>query len=338
MTGKYSILKLLIATLFLLVVACVPNTEQYAGVVREAQLSAEAFITTDNMALPMRVWSVQSQPPVGIVIALHGFNDYSNAYADTGTYFAAHHIVTYAYDQRGFGGAGKRGTWAGTETYVQDLREVCREVRQRHPGIPLYVLGESMGGAIAMLAFTSDRPPLADGVILSAPAVWARSTMPWYQRLALFIGARLFPWASFTGEGIDITPSDNRDMLIALGQDPLVIKATKVGAMYGLTNLMDEAMTSAQSFNSPALIMIGDLDEIVPNHASALMLSKLLESDNSQQKVVVYGQGYHMLTRDLQGPVVMADVAAWINNPNDPLPSNVDRVDVAKWIEENLPQ
>ena len=63
--------------------------------------------------------------------------------------------------------------------------------------------------------------------------------------------------------------SDNRDMLIALGRDPKVIKETKVAAMYGITNLMDQALLSSAALTLPSLILVGARDEIVPNHASA---------------------------------------------------------------------
>ena len=328
----------LLFLLILILGACTPTPMKAGKPIREATIEDSTFITADNHSLPLRVWPAKPNPVRAVVVALHGFNDYSNAFTELGEYLAAHHhVTTYAYDQRGFGGAGKRGTWAGDDTYVSDLRTFCHLVRLRHPGVPVYVLGESMGGAIAMVAFTSEHPPEADGVILSAPAVWSRPTMPWYQRLALFLGARLIPWASFTGEGIDVTPSDNRDMLIALGRDPQVIKATKVGAMYGLTNLMDAAMGSADKFNAESLILIGDRDEIVPNHASAVMLEHLPFSARSQQTVAVYPNGYHMLWRDLDGQVVMDDIGAWIENHHDSLPSGEDKIDLSTWVQDNLP-
>ena len=330
----------LLAVVFAAVIlSCTPAPERAGTAVHQAYIKEEAFVTADNAVLPMRVWPANPNPVRAVLVAVHGFNDYSNAFAELGSYLSHHHHITsYAYDQRGFGGSEKPGSWAGTETYVNDLRDFCQQIKARHPNTPLYVLGESMGGALAMVAFAGDTPPLADGVILSAPAVWSRPTMPWYQRTALFLAARLIPWASFTGKGIKVTPSDNRDMLIALNRDPLVIKATKVGAMYGLTNLMDEAMASAVNFQQPALVMIGDRDEIVPNHASALMLSQLPESAQVQQKIVVYQQGYHMLTRDLQGEVVMQDIATWIANHSAELPSGADQQDLSVWVEQNLPQ
>ncbi|MGQ9425701.1 alpha/beta hydrolase [Gilvimarinus sp. F26214L] len=299
-------------------------------------LQDSQFVAGDGAVLPVRVWNSRTIEPAAVVVALHGFNDYSHAFAEVAEHWAKEYrIYTYAYDQRGFGNTAQPGTWAGTETYVRDLREFTAAMRKRFPGVPLYVLGESMGGAVAMVAFASDTPPDADGVILSAPAVWARETMPWYQRAALFIGAHTIPWASFTGKGLGVVASDNNEMLIGLGQDPKVIKDTRVAAIYGLTNLMDAALESAGHLPPSSLILIGELDEIVPNYASATLLQRQIQSDAGEPRVAIYDEGYHMLLRDLQRRVVWEDVATWILSPDRPLPSGADGKDLQAWMSQN---
>ena len=137
------------------------------------------------------------------MLALHGFNDYSNAFQATGHYFAAHGIATYAYDQRGFGASVRPGIWPTDETMIADLHTVASLVRGRHPGVPFYLLGESMGGAVVMSALASPTPagfePLAPtGAILSAPAVWDRDSLTALQRAALWISYRTVPWLRLT--------------------------------------------------------------------------------------------------------------------------------------------
>src|SRR3546814_5012683 len=90
-----------------------------------------------------------------------------------------------------------------------------------------------MGGAVVVAALAGPQPPEAAGAILVAPAVWGRSTMPFHQRAALWLSARLFPSARFSGRGLGIQASDNIEMLRALGRDPLFIKETRVDAIHG---------------------------------------------------------------------------------------------------------
>ena len=108
-----------------------------------------------------------------------------------------------------------------------------------------------MGAAVILAAYGNGDRPEADGVVLSAPAVWSRDHMPFYQRGALWLGARTVPWMKLTGRGLEIRASDNDDMLRALGADPLVIKETRIDAIHGLVDLMDTALEAAPSLRSP---------------------------------------------------------------------------------------
>ena len=231
--------------------ACAPLYVPAGPAVEEPRLETGHWVTADGLELPLRSW-LPEEPPHAVILALHGFNDYSAAFEAPGVWWAERGIATYAYDQRGFGAAPYRGRWAGSETLGDDLMSLASLIRERHPGRPLYILGESMGGAVAMVAFAENPGFVVDGAILSAPAVWARSTMPGYQRVALEIVAHLVPWGYLTGEGVRIQASDNIEMLRALGRDPLIIKRTRVDAVYGLTDLMDQALASSDRITAPA--------------------------------------------------------------------------------------
>jgi acylglycerol lipase len=194
--------------------------------------------------------------------------------------------------------------------------------------VPLYLLGDSMGGAVTIAAVTgaagAPRPD-CDGIILAAPAVWGRDTMGLAERVALWAGYRLFPATTFTGQGLHITPSDNIEMLRALSRDPLVIKATRVDAIKGLVDLMDAALAAAPQVDRPMLLLYGDRDELVPKHPTELWVASLPYEARLTRRVAWYDRGYHMLLRDLEAPVVWRDVASWIADHGAPLPSGADR-------------
>ncbi|MBI3114174.1 MAG: alpha/beta fold hydrolase, partial [Rhodospirillales bacterium] len=238
------------AAALLLIAACAPFVNAPGRPVQEPYVDAAGFHAADGVVLPVKSWLPDKNPPKAVVIALHGFNDYSNFFVAPALYLMNAGVAAYAYDQRGFGAGPDAGLWPGTEALVADARAFAKVIRARHPGVPLYLLGSSMGGAVIMVAEASPEPLAVDGVILVAPAVWGRATMAWYQRLALWVGVRVMPWVEITGRGLRIKPSDNIEMLMALGADPLVRKATRVDAVWGLANLMDEALASAASLKS----------------------------------------------------------------------------------------
>lgn len=304
----------------LVVAACMPVVNLPGKQSVRSSVGNGYFIASDGAKLPLRAWLPSDARVTAALVAVHGFNDYSNFFAAPGNYLSRLGIASYAYDQRGFGGAPDRGLWAGTAAYADDLSRFIREVRTRHPGVPLYVLGESMGGAVTIVAMTAGNRPDVDGVILVAPAVWARETMPWYQRWLLAVSAYTVPWLELTGKGLHIFPSDNIDMLRSLGRDPLVIRETRVDAVYGLTNLMDEALVRAEKLQLPALVLYGKNDQVIPKQPIFLMLQKM----PGTPRKAFYEHGYHLLLRDLQGEKPLADIAAWIADHHTPLTYGAD--------------
>ena len=314
------ILTLSLATLF----GCMPMSYPPGTKNNTAQLSETIFKTEDGASLPLRHW-LPNSPPQAIIIALHGFNDYSQFFQEPGEYFSKQGIACFAYDQRGFGEAPKRGLWAGSSAYSDDLITLIALVKEHYPKRPVYLIGESMGGAIIINAVSQTNRPVVDGIILVAPALWSRSTMPWYQTSLLWTAAHSLPWLTVTGEGVKVMPSDNIEMLRALSRDPLVIKATRIETLYGLTDLMDEAFNSATLIHDHTLMLYGENDDIIPKKPTYAFIEKFLTSDSTGKTVAFYQKGYHMLLRDLQAPTAWKDIAAWIINKPDNLPSGADK-------------
>ena len=307
--------------------AAIGNAVPPAGPPVEPALTDKVLVAADGTRLPLRTWLPAGRPRA-VILALHGFNDYSNAFAMPAAAWAADGIATYAYDQRGFGAAPERGRWPGTWQLAGDLTTASRLLRARYPGVPLYCLGESMGGAVVATAVSglSGAPkPDCDGIILAAPAVWGRETMNVFERVALWTGDTFFPDVTLTGRGLHILPSDNIPMLRRLGADPLVIKATRIDTIWGLADLMDAALASAPRITLPMMLLYGNRDEIVPKEPTRLFIADLPYADRDQRRIAWYSDGYHMLLRDIEGPMVWRDVESWIAHPHAPLPSNADR-------------
>ena len=301
--------------------ACIaPDFEQVTKTVNDPVLNNNYFVAHDGAHLPLRTWMSDDPRPQAIIIAVHGFNDYSNFFKAPGKFLAKNNITTYAFDQRGFGAAPKPGIWPGVPALTKDLISLTSLVRARHPKTPLYLLGESMGGGVVMVTLKHAHEQAQElgvnGVILSAPAVWGRQFMPWYQTTALWVSAHTFPKTKLTGQGLKIMASDNIEMLRALGSDPLVIKKTRVDAIYGLTNLMDQAFEAASELKGPLLVLYGERDEVIPRKPTMEMLSRLPKKDKVSCKVIIYDKGYHMLMRDLQAETVWRDIRHWIEARN----------------------
>jgi alpha-beta hydrolase superfamily lysophospholipase len=326
MSARLRLPTLLIA---LALAACAPRLAPMGPATGAPRLLADAMVMADGASLPLRAWLPDGKPKA-VIVGLHGFNDYSNAFAIPAAAWRQDGIATYAYDQRGFGEAPERGLWPGTETLVADLDTAVRLIVARHPETPVFIVGESMGGAVIMAAVAEGRLRNVEGVVLAAPAVRGRETINVFGRVGLWLSAHTVPWlAGRPPPDLGFLPSDNIEMLRALGRDPLVIKETRIDAFYGLIDLMDDALAASARFDRDALILLGKHDNLIPSGPTGLMLSRMPPANEGDRRVALYRNGYHMLLRDLQAPVVHRDVAHWIAtrkaNPTAALPSGADR-------------
>jgi len=282
------------------------------------EIEPGAFIASDGAELPMRSW-LPAAKPRALIVALHGFADYSASYARPAALWAKDGIATFAYDQRGFGGAPHVYHWAGSARMIADADEAIAALRAKYPGIPVYLIGESMGGAVALAATTEPEPPNVSGVILVAPAVWEHSLLGSIERSALWVTRTAIPGLWLTAPpGLNIHPSNNIEMLRAMSRDSLVQMGARADTTAGLMDLMDQAGERVSRISLPTLVLYGAHEEVLPHSAVTGFLSRVPARN---VRVALYPHGYHMLLRDLDGDIVAKDVAAWIADRTAPLPS-----------------
>lgn len=276
--------------------------------------------------LSARVWA--SPQPRHIVLGVHGFNDYSKAFEPLAQHLAGELQATvYAYDQRGFGANPQPGLWPGADTLLADLRHIAAHLRQRHPGLPLTVVGESMGGAVVLVAAGESPGLQADQLVLQAPAVWGASSMPWYQRLSLQFMNAVAPDMVFTGRGLPslgIRPTNDPEVARDLSRDPLFIKDTRVSSLAGVTALMGRAQNLTTLPSQRSLVLYGLRDRIIPPSPVCDWLTRLSAAPHpgTAPEFVIYPEGWHLLTRQLHTREVLHDLSRWLQQ--SPLPQRLN--------------
>ncbi|MFC3126485.1 alpha/beta fold hydrolase [Pseudoroseomonas globiformis] len=316
-----------IPLLALAAVACAPQVIPAGPAVTTPVIGPQAFVMPDGAELPLHAW-LPAGAPQGIVLALHGFGDTaSNAFRRAAEPFTAEGLAVYAYDQRGFGAAPHRGVWPGTQALAEDATRTARLLRARHPGLPLFLLGESMGGAVALVALASSEPPPVDGTILLAPALQGRASLGWLGRGALDFFAHTVPLLEFRNSAPGFAPTDDEEAMRGWSRDPLTYKEVRVDTLYGLVGLMDAALAAPP--RGRVLVLYGGKDRIT----GALPLRTMLRDAAADPalRAAYYADGHHMLLRDRARGVVAADVLSWMRAPAEPLPSGADQA-AATWL------
>ena len=319
--------------------ACTPRVQPVSEFSGPASFVGDALRTSDGIELPMRVWSpdaaASDTPLRAVVLALHGFNDYSGSFQSPAAYLKRRGIAVYAYDQRGYGGAPHRGVWPDTDALRQDAQSALRLLRARHPEMPLLLMGHSMGGAVAMMVLAEGPEGLVDGAILVSPGLLGWRAAPAWKAFALRVGAHVVPWIEVSTDGLDYNISDNEAMLLALRQDPMMQPRTRLDKVYGLVGLMDAAWGAADTVRGPLLVLYGINDTIIPCSVVREVYDRLPGDNPSQRRLAVYANGWHELLRDLQAEVVWKDVATWIGNRGSTLPSGAEVLSTEHMCDRN---
>lgn len=310
-----------------MVTGCVARIGLPGSRMEKPTATDDFFVMPDGTKLPYRVW-LPDGTPLAVVLALHGMNDSRDAWEYPAPDFAAAGIAVFSPDQRGFGATRARGLWPGTGGLTEDARVMARSLRIRYPHTKLILMAESMGAAALMVLATHPDPPPVNGYVLIAPAVWGRVKMNILMRGALWLADHTVPGLILIGGGlVKVTASDNRDALVRLSTDPLTIHGTRVDAIKGLVDLMDQALAAAADFRAPALFLYGGHDELVPPRATGTTWRALPPGS----KLAFYPNGYHLLLRDKGRAAPIGDILAWIRDSKAPLPSVAEHA-AAEWL------
>jgi acylglycerol lipase len=308
-----------LAVILALAACASPQFQSLSEPVGAIRLEADALVMDDGVPLPLTVWPAEA--PRAAIVAVHGFNGYGNDFSLPGPWFAARGISVYAYDQRGFGRHDtSRGVWPGSDRLARDLASAVALVSARHHPAPVYVLGFSMGGAVALKAAAEGLD--ADGLILAAPAVWGWQDLNPLYRTALWTAAHTAPALTATGRGLGVQVSDNAEWMRIYSRDPLNIRATRFDALYGLVDLMQEARDAANVASLPALFVYGARDAIIPEAPTR----RVMESYGGDKRIVIYDRGWHMVLQDMQRERVWQDILTWLNHRSASLPSGEEVV------------
>ena len=246
-------------------------------------------------------------PPKAVVVIVHGLKDHSANYAAFATRLAGLGYVVHALDLRGHGrSAGPRVAPGNWMRFVDDVDRLVREAEKREPGLPVFVFGHSMGGAIATLTAMQHEPRVA-GVILSAPAL-AVDAPPLLIAATRMAGA-LMPGAA----ALDLPDgefSSDPAVVAALRADPLV-EHSKAPARTaaGLVDGMRVIWASLDRLEMPVLALHGTRDALTAPAGSRMLIRGAAATDKTLR---IYDGFKHDLLHEPRHADVEADVIAWL--------------------------
>lgn len=200
--------------------------------------------------------------PSASALLVHGYAEHSGRYEHLGSWLAARGLAVHAFDHQGHGrSAGRRCHVRRFSDFLDDTELAMARVRNTHPGIPLFVIGHSMGGLITA-SLASERAPDVAGFVTSGAALTSQMPLSRIRHRLLRVARRLAPTLSFRS-GIDpIGLSRDPAVVRAYLDDPLVERRITTSLATELFAAMDRTSSRGSSVGRPLLALHGEDDPI----------------------------------------------------------------------------
>jgi len=259
-----------------------------------------------------RGWTVGD--PAGTVVMVHGLHEHGGRYRHVAERLAAAGYACYAPDHPGHGrSAGTRGNIGSMTAAVAGVAGTVRLAGERHPGMPLFVYGHSLGGLIALQYLTGAPDARIRGAVISAPAL-DTSVATGVLRKVVPVLSRLLPdlgILSLDAETISRDPA----VVAAYRADPLTFTG-KVRARTGSEMMLAAAgmPERLRSLTMPLFVLHGGDDRLVPPAASELVPAHAGSADVTR---TVYDGLYHEPHSEPEQQQVLDDVVAWLDAHRD---------------------
>ncbi|HVL01778.1 MAG TPA: alpha/beta fold hydrolase [Dongiaceae bacterium] len=233
-----------------------------------------------GLQLFVRRWDPAAAPKANVVI-LHGTALHSGLYEPVAQRLTAAGYRVYAYDMQGWGrssGFGAAGFVTHFYDYADDLMVLLDTIKRNNPGVPNFVMGESLGGTVALYAALKDRT-LCDGIITSA-AGYKPNPKLLGVRAPGFVASMGLSMAQLGGAVLPEMPAVESDTGIRLVveddaveeqllQDPYVAHGWLPTAYAStLADAMDYIEPNLKELDKPILLLHGERDMLVPLSSS----------------------------------------------------------------------
>ncbi len=260
---------------------------------------------------PMEAWRDLTVPPWAALLCIHGLSLHANSYASFGKQMGHLGIPTYAIDIRGFGSWQNQKDTADLDfpSAFEDIKGALVSIRKAHPGLPIILLGESMGGALA-LQTAADNPKLVDALICSVPSRKNQGQKGTNIKAAL--GFIYTPNKELlVGPKVIARATSKPEVAEEWEQDPLNRSRFSAKDLNHFRNLMNQNRSKAQLITDmPVLFLQGASDRLVKPSGTLELFSKIKSSDKN---LVMVGSAEHLIFEQGQFASDMVDlVSNWI--------------------------
>jgi alpha-beta hydrolase superfamily lysophospholipase len=244
----------------------------------------------------------------GAVVLAHGLSEHSSRYQHVAARLCGGGFAVHAMDQRGHGRSQGPRALVEVDDLIADLDSLVQATAAAHPGVPLFLLGHSVGGLLAAEYAIRHQQKL-HGLILSAPLAALEAASPMTRLTARVISA-VAPQLGLVEINSALVSRDPA-VVQAYDSDPLVYRGKlPARTVSQLASAVGSLPERARAITLPVLIMYGSGDHLVPP-AGSVMLDAAISSQDKTLKV--YDGLFHEIFNEPEQAGVLDDLCAWLS-------------------------
>jgi len=266
----------------------------------------DSFDTTNLYLLTNRVTN-----PKGVIIIVHGLAEYCERYNYLVEMLNQNDISAYRYDMRGHGKSGGKKGWIDNyDSYIKDLGQIVKIVKEENKDIPIFIMGHSMGGFITA-AYGIQNKNKVESIILSAPALKRPENAKGINGLLIKTINKIYPSYKMKNNLGKLVSRDKRvvDKYIS---DPLVLKKISIKLYYEfLIKGIGWIQNNIRKFDYNCLIIHGKEDKII-NYKSSVRFEKKIKSND--KKIIIYDNLYHEILNEKEKNIIIKDILRWVED------------------------
>ncbi|XP_060036267.1 monoglyceride lipase isoform X2 [Erinaceus europaeus] len=296
------------------------------------------IVNADGQYLFCRYWKPKGTPKALIFVS-HGAGEHCGRYDELAQMLVGLELLVFAHDHVGHGQSeGERMVVSDFQVFVRDVLQHVDSVQKDYPGLPVFLLGHSMGGAIAILT-AAERPAHFSGMVLISPLVIAnpesattfKDKLMFLKDLLRTASRMAVTWIPFpvwvlaakvlnlVMPNLSLGPIDSRVLsrnkaeVDIYNADPLNCRAgLKVCFGIQLLNAVSRVERALPRLTLPFLLLQGSADRLCDSKGAYL----LMESAKSQDKTLkIYEGAYHVLHKELPEVTssVFHEISTWVS-------------------------
>ena len=263
-----------------------------------------------RIRLHYRTWEVP-EPDAGVLI-VHGMFEHSRRYEELGEYLAGARFSSFALDLRGHGASeGRRGHTSRFDVLLQDLDRFRREVQGLLPlDAPLFLLGHSMGGLVA-LRYLEEYDAAFAGAVITSPWLGTAYNAPRWKVLVGNVFNRIFPAFPFS---VQIDPTDlthDEERAADYRDDPQIHSTITPRMFTELSVAIETAFRRGDRISVPVLFLLAAEDTLVSTDRS-LAFARSLATDAVSVEIL---EGMrHELLQERGRAMILSDIREWMRD------------------------